>query len=115
MVELKNMFKLLFNKDLEREVSGDLSGYFKRLVVSLAAAHRSESAPDFNKATQQANELYVAGVKSLGTDEVTFNRIFALESYPHLRMVFDEYQKKTGKTIESAIQGEMSGNMKYSA
>jgi hypothetical protein len=79
MMELKQVYKQMYHKDLEREVGSDVSGYFKRLMVSLAAAHRSDNPPDFNKAAQQANELYSAGAKSLGTDEVTFNRIFAAE------------------------------------
>ena len=79
MMELKQAFRQMYNKDLEREVGSDVSGYFKRLMVSLAAAHRSENPPDINKAAQQANELYSAGARSLGTDEVTFNRIFASE------------------------------------
>ena len=109
MQTLKYIFKQIYNQDLEREVAGDVSGYFKRILVSLVAASRSEMPPDFNKAVQQANEIFNAGVAKLGTDEITFNRIFANESFSHLKIVFDEYQKKTGKTIESAIQSEMSG------
>ncbi len=109
MQTLKYIFKQIYNQDLEREVAGDVSGYFKRILVSLVAASRSEMPPDFNKAAQQANEIFNAGVAKFGTDEITFNRIFANESFSHLKIVFDEYQKKTGKTIESAIQSEMSG------
>ena len=109
MLELKDTYRRMYNRDLERDVSGDVSGYFKRLIVSLAAAHRSDLPPDFSKAQQQASELYSAGVKSLGTDEVTFNRIFASESFPHLKVVFEEYQKRAGHDIEQAIRGEMSG------
>ncbi len=68
MQELKQAFKTMYHKDLERDVSSDVSGYFKRLIVSLAAAHRSDNPPDMNKAAQQANELYGAGAKQLGTD-----------------------------------------------
>jgi annexin A7/11 len=56
-------------------------------------------------------ELYHAGVKKLGTDEVKFNQIFASESYAQLRMVFDEYYKLTGHDIEKAIRSEMSGDV----
>jgi hypothetical protein len=35
-------------------------------------------------------------------------RIFAGESFPHLRLVFDEYKKITGHDIETAIRREMS-------
>ena len=47
----------------------------------------------------------------MGTDEVKFNRIFAVESFPHLKLVFEEYRKLTGKEIETAIKSEMSGSV----
>ncbi len=48
-------------------------------------------------------------MKKLGTDEVTFNRIFASESMLQLKLVFDEYYRLTGHDIEKAIRSEMSG------
>ena len=48
-------------------------------------------------------------MKRIGTDEVVFNRIFAMESFAHLRLVFDEYQRLAGHDIEKAIKSEMSG------
>lgn len=47
----------------------------------------------------------------MGTDEVKFNQIFASESNPQLRLVFDEYQRLTGHPIEKAIKSEMSGDV----
>jgi hypothetical protein len=38
----------------------------------------------------------------------TLYRIFATESFTHLRLVFQEYHKLTGQDIESAIKREMS-------
>lgn len=111
MMDLKNAYKLLHKKDLEKDVSGDISGYFKRFIVSLCAAFRSEAPPDHGKAVQQAKELYEAGAKRMGTDEVMFNRIFAVESFEHLKTVCDEYRNLTGKDIEQAIKSEMSGSV----
>lgn len=37
MHELKNAYKVMFKKDLEKAVSGDVSGYFKRFLVSMSA------------------------------------------------------------------------------
>jgi annexin A7/11 len=110
---LKQTYRQMYNRDLEREVGGDVSGYFKRLLTSLAAGHRSDNfTVDSNKAIQQANELYHAGAKKLGTDEVTFNRIFSMESFPQLNLIFDEYKKVSGgHDIERAIRSEMSGSV----
>ena len=83
---------------------------FKKLKNKyIKKGFRSDSPPDHAKAVQQARELYEAGAKRMGTDEAKFNRIFAVESFPHLRLVFEEYRKLTGKDIESAVKSEMSG------
>lgn len=113
MVSIFNFasFISVFNRNMESDVAGDVSGYFKRLLVSLIAAHRSEALPNQQRAAVLAKELYDGGMKRLGTDEVTFNRIFASESIAQLRMVFDEYQRIAGHDIEKAIRSEMSGDV----
>lgn len=111
MVELRNAYRTMYKKDIEKEVRSDVSGYFQRLLVSLMNANRSTAPPDPARAAQQARELHKAGEKRMGTDEVKFNQIFAAESFPQLRLVFDEYQKLTGHPIEKAIKSEMSGDV----
>lgn len=45
----------MFNRNLEEDVKDDVSGYFKRFLVSLMAANRNENQPpDYNRAAQQA-------------------------------------------------------------
>ena len=100
MMELKNAFRLVFNKDLESALRSESSGYFKRFLTSLSTAHRSEQPADPAKALQQAKELYEAGEKRAGTNEVTFNRIFAAESFAQLRAIFENYYRLTGHDIE---------------
>jgi annexin A7/11 len=46
-----------------------------------------------NRALQDADALYKAGAGKIGTDEKTFNAIFAQRSYYQLRATFEEYQR----------------------
>uniref|UniRef100_A0A674MXK2 Annexin n=1 Tax=Takifugu rubripes TaxID=31033 RepID=A0A674MXK2_TAKRU len=56
-------------------------------------------------------KLYSAGENKVGTDESQFNAILCARSKPHLRAVFQEYQKMSGRDIEKSICREMSGNL----
>jgi hypothetical protein len=47
-----------------------------------------------------------------GTDEDTFNAILAHRSARQLRIVFKEYAKKAGRSIEESIKAETSGSMR---
>lgn len=46
-----------------------------------------------NRARQDADDLYKAGAARWGTDEKTFNAVFARRNYYQLRATFEEYQK----------------------
>lgn len=111
MFQLKTSYQQMYKGDMEKDVGSDASGYFRRFLVSLMASNRSQSPPDHQKAIQQAQALYQAGEKRLGTNEVEFNRIFASESFAQLRLIFDEYYKLTGHDIDKAIKKEMSGDV----
>ncbi|KAF4529524.1 hypothetical protein B566_EDAN015182, partial [Ephemera danica] len=82
----------LYHRALESEIKGDTSGAFQRLLVSMCQARRDENP-------------------MLGTDESTFNMILTSRSKPQLCQVFLEYEKLTGKSMESAIKGEFSGSI----
>ena len=101
-----------FNKELEKDIIGDTSGDFKKLLVGLVQANRSDSQEvDRNKAHQDAKALYEAGEQKWGTDESRFNAILVSRSYPQLRATFEEYQKISKKDIEEALKSEMSGDL----
>lgn len=51
---------------------------------------------DLEVAKVEAQQLYKAGEKRWGTDEETFNRIFASRNYYQLRAIWDEYVKVSG-------------------
>lgn len=113
ILKIKAAYKLKFKSDLEHDLVGETSGHFKRLLVSLSTGNRTESPTvDLAKAKQDAQELFTAGEKKLGTDESVFNQILCTRSAEHIRAVAAEYAKISKNTLEKAIDSEMSGDLK---
>ncbi|KAL8567207.1 hypothetical protein ACOMHN_046617 [Nucella lapillus] len=112
LAEIRALYKTHFMKDVEKDIAADTSGDFRRLLVAQVTGHRMQAAPiDPTLAIQEAHELFKAGVKKLGTDEETFNRILCLRSYGQLRATFDSYRQLAGEDIEDSLRNEMSGNL----
>ncbi|XP_041865667.1 annexin A11a isoform X2 [Melanotaenia boesemani] len=110
--EINRIYKQEYKKSLEDAISGDTSGHFRRLLISLSQGNRDESENvDISLAKQDAQALYAAGENKLGTDESKFNAILCARSKPHLRAVFLEYQHMCGRDIEKSIVREMSGDL----
>uniref|UniRef100_A0A8C7UHY0 Annexin n=1 Tax=Oncorhynchus mykiss TaxID=8022 RepID=A0A8C7UHY0_ONCMY len=90
--ELNQVYKTEYKKSLEDAISGDTSGHFRRLLISLAQGNRDErETVDISVAKQDAQALYAAGENKVGTDESKFNAILCSRSKPHLRAVGDQY------------------------
>uniref|UniRef100_A0A8C5NBX7 Annexin n=1 Tax=Gouania willdenowi TaxID=441366 RepID=A0A8C5NBX7_GOUWI len=110
--EINRIYKAEYKKSLEDAIVSDTSGHFRRLLVSLAQGNRDEREHvDISLAKQDAQALYAAGEKKLGTDESKFNAILCARSKAHLRTVFLEYQQMSGRDIEKSINREMSGDL----
>ncbi|XP_024916693.1 annexin A11a isoform X2 [Cynoglossus semilaevis] len=110
--EINRIYKQEYKRSLEDAISGDTSGHFRRLLISLAQGNRDERPHvDISVAKQDAQALYAAGEMKLGTDESKFNAILCARSIPHLRTVFLEYQQMSGRDIEKSICREMSGDL----
>jgi len=111
--DIRNEYKRLFKADLEKDVIGDTSGFFKNLLVALVQGNRDTTSDiDILKLHKDIQALYNAGVAKLGTDEETFLRIFSLRSNFELKYIASEYLKSTGKSIFTVIDDEFSGNLK---
>eukprot|EP00058_Branchiostoma_floridae_P024868 XP_002610358.1 hypothetical protein BRAFLDRAFT_120055 [Branchiostoma floridae] len=113
IAEIVRVYRDKFHRDLEKDVVGDTSGHFKRLLVSMTTANRDEvKEVDLEKAKKEAKELYKAGEKKWGTDESEFNRILACRSFPQLKATFDEYIKVSQRDIMGTIDREFSGHVR---
>ncbi|XP_061791734.1 annexin A4-like isoform X2 [Nerophis lumbriciformis] len=110
--EINRIYKTEYKQTVEDAITGDTSGHFRRLLISLAQGNRDERPNvDLSLAKQDAQALYAAGENKLGTDESKFNAILCARSKEHLRTVFMEYQKMCGRDIEKSISREMSGDL----
>lgn len=113
MQQINESYSQLYKKKLEDDVVEETSGVYQKILVSVCQANREQATqPDMAKVTRDAKNLYDAGEGRLGTDEETFNLVFAKRSWPHLRAVCKEYRKLAGRDLEESIEREFSFNAK---
>ncbi|XP_012513678.1 PREDICTED: annexin A6 [Propithecus coquereli] len=109
--QLVAAYKDAYERDLEADIMGDTSGHFQKMLVVLLQGTREEDDVVSEDLVQQdVQDLYEAGELKWGTDEAQFIYILGNRSKQHLRLVFDEYLRTTGKPIEASIRGELSGD-----
>uniref|UniRef100_A0A2H6N7C4 Annexin n=1 Tax=Micrurus carvalhoi TaxID=3147026 RepID=A0A2H6N7C4_9SAUR len=109
---LVEAYKDAYERDLEEDVIADTSGHFKKMLIVLLQGNREEDdVVSEDLVEQDANDLLEAGEQKWGTDEAQFVYILGNRSKQHLRLVFNEYQKISGKLIEMSIRGELSGDL----
>jgi annexin A7/11 len=57
------------------------------------------------------NISYSVGELKVGTEGEVFNRIMVHESFPQLKLIFEEYKNVSGRTIVQALEAELSGEL----
>ncbi|XP_015426953.1 PREDICTED: annexin A4 [Myotis davidii] len=108
---INETYQLQYGRSLEDDIRSDTSFMFQRVLVSLSAGGRDESNfLDDDLMRQDAQELYEAGEKKWGTDEVKFLTVLCSRNRNHLLHVFDEYKRISQKDIEQSIKSETSGS-----
>ncbi|CAL8243615.1 unnamed protein product [Lota lota] len=109
-------YYLMFKKELEKDVAGDTSGDFAKLLMALVQTKREEpsNVVDYDKIDHDARALYEAGVKRKGTDVVTWIAIMSERSVPHLQKVFDRYKSYSPYDIKESIRKEVKGDLEKS-
>lgn len=101
-----------YNRPLAEHLCSETSGDFRRLLTMIIVGSRDPPGTlDPELAVEQANQLYNAGEGTLGTDETVFYKILAHASFDQLEVVFEEYKRLTGRTIEQALKAELSGEL----
>jgi len=109
---MKQAYQRLFHKEAEKDISGDTSGDYKRLLLAILRCERAETAVNVEEAKRDANLLYEKGEGKIGTDENTFIEILSKRSYPQLHAINTCYINLRGHSLERAIKSETSGNFR---
>ena len=110
---IKAEFQKNYGKPLEKWISSETSGHFKKLLISLLQASRSmNTVPDPMMCQNDAQALYAAGEGRWGTDEATFIRIFTQRSAAEIDLISKSYQQLRGKSLHHAVDNEFSGDTK---
>lgn len=77
----------------------------------LLQANRDENQ-GVNEAQASADaEALIGAADGWGTEESEFNKVLITRSYQQLRATFAEYERLSGKDIESSIKKEFSGSI----
>nr|XP_031538209.1 annexin A8 [Vicugna pacos] len=111
--EIMKAYEEDYGSSLEEDIQADTSGYLERILVCLL------QGPSFTRLltftgllwVSQCQDLYAAGEKICGTDEMKFITILCTRSATHLMRVFEEYEKIANKSIEDSIKSETHGSL----
>uniref|UniRef100_A0A3P9IGM2 Annexin n=1 Tax=Oryzias latipes TaxID=8090 RepID=A0A3P9IGM2_ORYLA len=116
LVQIKSVYKDLFKKELHKDVAGDTSGNFAKLLLALVQTKRDEpsSVVDYGRIDEDARALYEAGVKIKGTDVATWISIMSERSVPHLQKVFQKYRSYSPYDMQESIVKEVKGDLQKS-
>ena len=111
--QIKQTYRMKYNKDLIKAIEKETSGNLRKLLVSLLLAQRSQNqVPNQQQCMMDAQALYKAGEGRWGTDESTFNQIFSTRSPAEIACINQCYVSIRGKSLEKAIDSEFSGDAK---
>ncbi|XP_014833280.1 PREDICTED: annexin A2-like [Poecilia mexicana] len=116
LAEIKKAYREMFKKELEKDISGDTSGNFAKLLLALVQTRRDEpsNVVDYQKIDDDARVLYEAGVKRKGTDVGSWISIMSQRSIPHLQKVFERYKSYSPYDMKESIKKEVKGDLEKS-
>jgi annexin A7/11 len=106
IVDLKEAYSLLFQRDLAAAIASDLSGHFKKVVAGLLEGHKQDSQ---GNPETEAEALYKKGEGVWGTDDDFFVEFFTRRSFEVLVEIDVAYGSKYKHSLEVAVRKETSG------
>lgn len=110
LAKIREKYTAMYGQSLEKDIKGDTSGNFEDLLVELSKGKRDESSK-VDKSLAQKDAEAIMQASFLGTDEDKFVQVFTQRSFPHLKVVFQEYKKLTNQEMDVCIEEEMSQDL----
>lgn len=114
MNAIKSHYQKIYNKSLESELQGDLSGKTERMYNMILAGRRNEeSSPVIpQQIDADVTELYKATEATrMGTDQMTVCSILTSRSDGQIRAISTTYEQKYHKPLDEVLKSEFSGHM----
>ncbi|KAM8841299.1 annexin A2 isoform 1-T2 [Spinachia spinachia] len=103
--EISAMYKLLFKKDLEKELKGETSGDFTNLVLALL--NKGNVAVGVHKDI----ECLSASLNGVKADAGPWINILTSRTSDHLNKVLDGLELQRGQTVEQALETKFKGDI----
>ena len=100
-VEIKTKFKVLFGKDLIRDLKSELSGNFENTVVAM-----------FEPSLDYDCRCLRSAMKGVGTDEEALIEILTTRSNDEINNIKSRYQTLFSRVLEKDLVSETSGHFK---
>ncbi|KAM7535359.1 hypothetical protein Aperf_G00000097499 [Anoplocephala perfoliata] len=109
--QIKQAFKDIFGRDLEKDVASETSGDFRIILVKMLKAQRDEGTHiNHHNVELDADSLYKSGEGRSGNEEAKFTEVLGSRSFPHIKETAKVYADRYKKTLTEAINGKTSGN-----
>jgi len=118
IAQLKEQYFKIYDKDLGVQLSGELGGDFERLIFHCLQGYEDNFDDDYHtmeRAEADAKIFNAAGEGHFGTDEKSLFVIIAKSPPAYLEMVNEIYVDKYERTLISALESELGGDVEKGA
>ncbi|KAL4238967.1 Annexin A11 [Mactra antiquata] len=111
LATIKTRYKETYGKDLETDISQDVSRGFEDMLMAILKCDRDQSeTPNISEAKEDARLLYKEGQISIDPTDDVYMSVIAKKSRVQVRATFQEYKKLTGNDIYYGIEKALLGD-----
>lgn len=107
--QMKELYKKMYQRDLEKDVNSETSGQFRETLMNQLKASR-DPTEDVGVAIREAEELINSARQKKWDKDHALYRILFQRSYAQLRAIFKLYETATGSDIEDSVKNKTKGD-----